>query len=216
MFIKKIIAVLAIVPIVIALVSCGYKDAPQTTTTPLGEAMQTGAYPQTIYESDHCVVLDTGSEADGNYLYRILDHNGKIVKEQKTFHQPQVISLTDTIFGVCVSFGTGASAAKTFYYNTENGEMSKDFPCVLAQTTSFVVCGEQDRLIISSIFDGALYYEIDAFQYPPAMISDIPFQTAELSDDESSITVTYLTGEYNWEKGLFPYQVTETIQLNKT
>jgi len=214
---RIITAMLSLLMCAMLFCSCYNAEKPTVTKEPstvIADEAKTSESYTTVCEGKGYVVLDIGSQKDGNYLYRIIDGNGSIVREEKTFRDPRVTKVNDSLIGLMVSYGTGFSTEKTFYYDTETEQMSKDFNCVLTETEEIVVCGDRDRLHFYGIFDDSFHQEITDFKYPIAQIGDIPFQKVELSEEENSITVTYLTGVYDPKKGLYPHSVTESISID--
>ncbi|MBE6713624.1 MAG: hypothetical protein E7580_08995 [Ruminococcaceae bacterium] len=219
---KRKMFFVAVILFVFLFSACAQEESQVSTTLPsetagevsdketAGKASDDGDW-KILFEGKGYVVLDTGLNPDGSYLYRIFDQNGKVVREDRVFRPPQISHLSETAFGVRISYGTGFSTAKTFYYDTKTDQMTEDFSCVLTQTDSRIVCADMEQLIVRSIFDESYYCEIKDFQNSPAKIEDIPFQKAEFTQDEKGVTVTYLTGEYDPKKDLYPYRVTETI-----
>ena len=133
--------------------------------------------------------------ADYLYYYYILD-DGELVKtEGPITKRPNITMIEETLIKVVIQGGTGIGTLYGYYYDTAHNSFSQIIPCIRDENKGLVVYTESGKVIVKDIFDKQRYYfEISEFSSPFSKVVT-PITNAELSNDNSSVTVTYLTGE---------------------
>ena len=143
---------------------------------------------------------------DGVYHLVIFDSEGI---EQFSIDQPKEIKVDEADGALTVfTWNAGASAATryTLFLNTSTRELSAPFTYVLDHSDALVVTGSSKSVEVKGIFGGGKDLVIDVFSHELSGAVE-PFVSAELSADEKSVEVTYLSGDGYTE-------VTETFDLS--
>ncbi len=143
---------------------------------------------------------------DGVYHLVIFDSEGI---EQFSIDQPKEIKVDEADGALTVfTWNAGASAATRYalFLNTSTRELSAPFTYVLDHSDALVVTGSSKSVEVKGIFGGGKDLVIDAFSHELSGAVE-PFVSAELSADEKSVAVTYLSGDGYTE-------VTETFDLS--
>ncbi len=143
---------------------------------------------------------------DGVYHLVIFDSEGI---EQFSIDQPKEIKVDEADGALTVfTWNAGASAATRYalFLNDQTGKASEPFTYVLGHSDKLVVIGSSDGITVRGIFEGSEEIVIDTFSNELSKTVE-PFVSAELSADEKSVAVTYLSGDGYTE-------VTETFDLS--
>lgn len=136
------------------------------------------------------------TKSGNGYVYRIYNKN-ILVEENFSAKEPTVHYITDSLIYVTVQTGTGQSTNWGFFYDYSSNRRSNTFIWVLDFTESKVVVGYPDKVVVQSIFDRDYYFEFTDFDQPLARVADAII-SAVFSDDESTVTVTYIVdGSYD-------------------
>lgn len=144
-----------------------------------------------VEESDNYKIVSS----DYLYYYYILD-DGEIVKaEGPITKQPKITMPEETLVKVVLQGGTGIGTQYGYYYDTTHNTFSQIIPCIRDENKGRVVYTESRKVIVKDIFDEQGYYfEISDFSNPFSTVVT-PITNAELANDNSSVTVSYLTGD---------------------
>ena len=144
-----------------------------------------------VEENDNYKIVSAGYL----YYYYILD-DGEIVKtEGPMTKQPTITMPEETLVKVVIQGGTGIGTQYGYYYDTVHNIFSQIIPCIRDENKERVVYTESSKVIVKDIFDDQGYYfEISDFSNPFSPVVT-PIINAELATDNSSVTVSYLTGD---------------------
>ncbi|MGM9636198.1 MAG: hypothetical protein ACI3YE_08620 [Candidatus Avispirillum sp.] len=197
---KKVLAV--VLPLLIFLLaSCNsvvqvdedHREASETVSlSEDGTGYVSGVGDETVKEADYYRLIRSGHM----YYCCFLDKNSEVVKtEGPVPKEPEIIDAGDGLLRYTYQAGTGIGALWGYYYDTDSGEFSEKFTCIFDECGGRVAFAKKDRVIIRDIFDDSGYYtEISDFIYPFSPTAEV-FSDVEFSDDGSSVTITYLTGD---------------------
>lgn len=128
------------------------------------------------------------------YSYAIYDTDRNIVLSGELKREPRITDLYGSMVKFTYQAGTGLSTQYGYYYNYVENILSQKFDCIYDETDTLVATGGVKKVIVRSIFDDTYYTEITEFEMPLSPIVE-PIVNAEFSNDHTSITVTYLSGE---------------------
>ena len=164
----------------------------------------------TIIDSEefYCIYKNNGTQV----YYNIYNKNGEIVLNETTEHPLKINMLSDDIVNIEIGMGTGITTHK--YYNIEKNIFSKEFSYVISDFEELVAYIdiskenplENRRIIVQNIFDDKLFYK--EFQLEFSNV-DTPVIDSTFSNDGTSLTVTYLSGEKQME-------ISEVLYLDET
>lgn len=135
---------------------------------------------------------------DGQLGYDIYNLSGEVVLSEVADRPVTVSMVGDKIVDIAVNMGTGLTVHK--YYGVDDDIFSDEYTYVLANTDNLVAYIEVpeensmiDRVVVvRDIFDETLYYKEFSLDFSRV---DTPVKEAEFSEDESYLSLTYISGE---------------------
>ena len=133
-------------------------------------------------------------EKNGLYSIRIVDPKGVPLAEYGPYGKEPTIEEVGKLQAVSLQTGTGDATRWTFYYDPRTGQLSEPFMGVLNTDGKLVVYIAPDgkAVCVKEIF-GQYYERFEAFLEDLASTAE-PFIGAELSKNDNSFSLTYLSG----------------------
>lgn len=127
------------------------------------------------------------------YAYTVKTHDGKVIESAISANEPKVKPLNDNLIGI--RFYTDSDSFVR-YYDLSSGKASESYFGAFWDNGKLLAYNDYERsgkLIVRDIFDD------DGYRYEKEIQSDsleLIVTEAELSDDESTLTVYFKMGEH--------------------
>ena len=133
-------------------------------------------------------------EKNDLYSIRIIDPKGVLLAEYGPYGKKPTIEEVGKLRAVSLQTGTGKATRWTIYYDPRTGQLSEPFMGVLNTNGELVVyiAPGGKAVCVSEIF-GQYYERFEAFSEDLASTAE-PFIGAELSKNDNSFSLTYLSG----------------------
>lgn len=164
-------------------------------------------YPNETQSNEYFKIYTGNTQEDHfYYYYDIFDLSGNIIKHECTYtSEPKIREVDKYVLRISAQAGTGRSTEWTYYYNIEKNVISPAYYYVLCEGSGLTAYFDSEKIIVSGMFDKEDYYKEITLGQALSNSTD-PIISAEFSDDASSMTVTYLSGD-NY------HEITETVAI---
>lgn len=206
---RKSLAVLLCVGIVLSLCACGLITVPLG----LGNESDTAEGEEPASESESTTEeLPTETIESTKYYkieklrlttvrYTVYDSNGSVVLREETDRPLKISMLNESVLDIRIGMGSGIVVHK--YYDTQNNRFSEEYDSVAATSgnlVAYIDCSMEDpmknrRLVIRDIFDKNAFYKT----FKPSFAPDnpTPVLSAEFTEGEAGLEITYYA-EWDW------------------
>lgn len=142
------------------------------------------------------------TKAEKGYCYQFYE-NKELIEEGILLKEPSINYVTNSLMCVIAQTGTGRSTNWGLFYDYSAENWSEKFRWILDYTEAKVIVGYPDKIVVRSIFDDSFYFEFSSFDQPISWVAD-SILTASFSNDESTVTVTYVVdGTYELATQVF-------------
>jgi len=150
---------------------------------------------KTIDSNENYCIYKT---SETQVCYEIYNSNGETVLSETTDKPLTINMLNDDIVDISIGMGTGLATHK--YYSISKNLFSQEFLYALSNSNELIAyidvpenhSFESRKVIVQNIFDKSAYYK--EFQLDFSDV-DTPLINAAFSEDETSLQLTYLSGE---------------------
>jgi len=206
---KKIVAALLCLIMLLSLFSCSVDDnkTNQTTAESVTQVPENNKQPSKKYFDIEKIDLTT-------VKYYIYDMNGDTVFAQETSRPLEISMIGEYIVDICIGMGTGISIHQ--YYDAQNNRFSDEYSYVAASSLGGLVAYIDTsmenpiynrKLVVRDIFDKNIFYKSFNLDFAPAVT--MPIESARFTDGENELEIVYLS-----ERPATPFSATLVIRAN--
>lgn len=150
---KKGSLIILIIILCVSFVACERKsitEAPSITVLPTTVETKKLSVPLEEFYSIY-------KNEDGIYTVKLFDKNKKVVDETTVPKEPHINKLENEIIQVTISYGS--PFCTTYFYDTKANLISQAYDTPVFIDKGKIVLVQSKKLIISDIFDKALYFK---------------------------------------------------------